>query len=350
MSRPEVSLADLMLAIERLGARRQDEQRRIAALFGLTRFPAAEDDDRPARTPAVVESVAGPPAQRREMQRPTTPKRSRVLGLSEVGDQPLARSRPNRIEQLAEAGRSTPPRRLRPLAELVGESEGVTLDKSTQSAALAIEPSLFTSHWRRALLSTALSIPTRDGPIDADAVVRRVAAGLALTELPRLLLPTMRHGVQLLIDSRAGMRPYAADQERMRRHVAQVAGRDGLRVAWFSGCPARGIEPEERRAADIVDDLDWEPEAYQPPLRQAPVLLLSDLGIGAVGRCPDRADEQEWLQFACRVRDNGNRLLAFVPFPPRRWPPRLRRLMTLIEWDRATSVGDIRRVLAAIGS
>lgn len=339
MTLPEISLADLLLAFGRLDVQGADERRSIARILGLSRAPEPERSEMPS-TPVSLVNRPSRQAHQEQPHRPMAAARRPQVTLPPDPEREAVH-RPSRLDAIAESGRSAPPRQVPALAALLNEGP--------PPIPMSVEPSLFVERWRRALLTTVLSTSTHDGPVDAEAVVRRVGRGDALLELPRLPLPTMRHGVQLLVDRRPGMRPYAEDQERLRRHIGQVAGQDGLRIAWFSGCPARGLEPEQRSEADIADGFNWEPEVYAPPEQRVPVLLLSDLGIGAVGTCPERADQHEWVEFARRVRTNGNRLLAFVPFPTSRWPRQLSRLMTLVEWDRSTSVGVIRRLLSGGG-
>lgn len=71
-------------------------------------------------------------------------------------------------------------------------------------------------------------------------------------------------------------------------------------------------------------------------------MLLTDLGLGGPLVSHDRASLGEWLRFCEQARRAGCPLLAFVPHEPRRWPPELMRFMTLLPWDRGTTVLAIR--------
>lgn len=190
------------------------------------------------------------------------------------------------------------------------------------------------------MLTTALATPAPVGPLDVDRLVERIAHGEAISDLPRLPVPTLERGADVFIDSREGLTPFAADQRRFAAAVVAVLGRDQARVKYFSGCPGRGVGEGSV--------LDWQP--YQPAADGRPVLMLTDLGIGARGICRDRAEVSEWAAFADRLRAAGNPLVAFVPYPPRRWPRRLGRRMLLVHWDRSVGVTAIRRRSASLGA
>ena len=114
-----------------------------------------------------------------------------------------------------------------------------------------------------------------------------------------------------------------------------VVGRDRVETLRFVGCPIR-------RAGSGPEDT-W--SDYSPPLTGAPVLLLTDLGIGRPGFGYEHADVHEWLEFAHRVKKAKSPLLAFVPYDESRWPTLLRSHMSIIQWDRNTTANAVSNKL-----
>ena len=194
---------------------------------------------------------------------------------------------------------------------------------------------LFVPRWTRAIVSTALSVRTPEGPLDVDRLVVAFSRALPIARLPRLPWPTVRNGVQLLVDTSDGMIPYAGDVSQLRDVIVRTVGREHCEVLAFDACPTRGagsgIRPRWR--------------AYRPPAHAIPLAVITDLGIGRPGAGVDRATVREWRAFADLARRAGCPTVAFVPYPVTRVPPALRASMTVISWDGRTSVRAVHRLI-----
>jgi len=197
-----------------------------------------------------------------------------------------------------------------------------------------IQP-LFDRLRRRGLLSSALATHVAEGELDLERVVATVSAGQPLEYLPRLPVPTLRRGVQLLLDVGQAMDPFAEDQRGLVRALDDVLADDRFEVLLFAGCPARGVRHES----------ESQYRTWRPPPPGVPLLVVSDLGIGGPMLDPDRATTAEWLAFSSRVREAGHNIVAFVPYEATRWPRRLLSTMRLIHWSERTTVGAVRRAL-----
>jgi hypothetical protein len=186
---------------------------------------------------------------------------------------------------------------------------------------------LFFPRWTRAILSAGLATNSEVGEIDVDRAVKILASGQPLKTLPLLSTPTLTRGVQLLVDRSDAMTPFIRDQIRLQKEILATVGNDRVVIMRFVGCPTRragaGAEPT------------W--SNYEPPASKAPVLLLSDLGIGKPSLDDERAGVSEWLTFIERVKKAKCPLLAFVPYEESRWPPTLASKMSIIQWDRNTT-------------
>jgi hypothetical protein len=196
----------------------------------------------------------------------------------------------------------------------------------SEAQPLPLEP-LFFPRWTRGILSSGLATNSPNGAVDVDRVVKLLANGEAVDELPLRSSPTLTRGVQLLIDRSQAMNPFIRDQVRLHEEILAVVGPDRVETLRFVGCPTRraGAGPEST----------W--GDYSPPLTGAPVLLLTDLGIGRPAFDHEHASENEWLKFAHLVKKAKSPLIAFVPYDESRWPALLRSHMSIIQWDRNTT-------------
>lgn len=223
-----------------------------------------------------------------------------------------------------------------------GESEGtpaadiVPLSASSVQDVLSEAPQqLFRPLQERGILSAALATRAEDGPLDTARLIEVFARGEVLQRIFCVGWPTLRRGVQLLVDRSEAMMPFAEDQEQLLRAIQLVAGIDKTTVLGFAGSPQRGTGE-----GPITDWI-----AYQPPPPGTLVVLISDLGIGRGRSSGERADVDEWCTFALDIKRAGCRLVAFVPYAKQRWPSELQPLLTMIPWDRSTTATTVRSLM-----
>jgi hypothetical protein len=174
-----------------------------------------------------------------------------------------------------------------------------------------------------------------EGDLDIERIIASVSTGEPLKYLPRLPVPTLRRGVQLLLDVGQCMDPFAEDQRGLVRALDDVLADDRLEVLSFNGCPTRGVRNESESNY----------RAWRPPPHGVPLLAVTDLGIGGPMLDRERPTTAEWLFFAHRVREAGYDIVVFVPYEATRWPRRLQSAMKLIHWSERTTVGAVRRAL-----
>jgi hypothetical protein len=196
---------------------------------------------------------------------------------------------------------------------------------------------LLAPNWARAIVSLALSTPAETGPIDVEAVIRRVARLEPVVELPRRPMLSIRLGVQLLLDRGDGMVPFAQDVDDLAVEIVRVAGLERTAILAFSGTPGRS--PYDVRRDDTV--------LYAPPPPRVPVLLVTDFGIARDELSTDRATTREWVEWMDEVRHAGCPIVAFVPYPRHRWPEAIAARATILQWDRTTSAGRLSTSMRA---
>lgn len=313
-------VADYFRAVAELGAAEdREKQQAIAELLGLSEEKAEAK---------AVEVIAA------------TPLVPPVRGTVRVDIGPIASSStvptPRRKDAPPLRYTLTKLRSIRRRPEWLEHVRPLPPPPQTSRSAPPAAP-LFAPRWSRAILSTAMSRETSSTTIDIDAIVAWRARGLPIRRLPRRILPTLTHGVQLLVDRGPAAAPFLADQELLIQQIGLVAGNDRVQVLRFD--PSRGF------VAGSGSRLRWKDYFTMPsPPPGMMVVIISDLGIATVPH-EGNATPSEWLKFISRLRARGNRVLAFVPYAPARWPAALRRRAGMVPWDRRTSVQSVRRLL-----
>lgn len=187
----------------------------------------------------------------------------------------------------------------------------------------------------RALLSTLLARPVEEGPIDVPRLISAIARGKPLERLYRLRSLTVRHGVQLLVDRGESMALFSRDARWLVKELQNVIGTPRVEVLLYADCPSRGVGAPAQEA--------W--REYRPPAAGTPVLLLTDLGIGATPIA--RASQAEWESFFATLRAAACPLFALVPYASARWPASLTASISAIVWDRTTTVQLVRQATSA---
>lgn len=197
----------------------------------------------------------------------------------------------------------------------------------------ALEP-LFTPNWTRTTLSAFAATQVAEGAIDFRKVLEALYRRRPLAVLPRELVWTLRRGIQVLVDENEGFSFYERDASAIVEMLAAVASRDRTEVLRFFDVPTRGV----RRAR--FDP----PTVWRPPAAGTPIVIVSDFGLVRGAKKRGGATVDHWERVAAMSRAAGCALLGIVPLEPRRWPPRLKRAVKLLRWDRRATAALARRV------
>ena len=310
---PQIFAGDLLRAIRSLAPTDAGTVQRIGGILGLAAPAAATAEIAPS-------AVAPPPL-------PPAPPTIMEPGLAMPPTQVASDlTLVSTIRQVVDPQTTRKPGWLADVAPMAAPGSA--------SSRMPLDP-LFVPRWTRAIVSTALSVRTPEGPLDIDRLVVALSRAQPIASLPRLPWPTVRNGVQLLVDTSDGMIPYAGDVSQLRDAIVRTVGRDRCEVLAFDACPTRGAGRGIRPR--------W--TAYRPPARAIPLALITDLGIGRPGPGVDRATVREWRAFADLARRAGCPTVAFVPYPVNRVPQELQASMTVISWDGRTSVRAVHRMV-----
>lgn len=191
---------------------------------------------------------------------------------------------------------------------------------------------------QRAVVSTLLKIRRRTGPPLIGDLISAAVKMKPLSHLPASWQESVG-GVDVLLDVGDNMQLFSRDQEWLLALIRRVVGEGRVTVFTFSGSPVRGV----------TSDDEMESRPYAPPRPGWPILMLTDLGIGARLSGYDAPAVSEWREFAKRARTAHCHLMALVPYPRRRWP-RIAGL-DIVQWDRPTGVGNVRSAVGrAVGA
>ncbi|HEY6392040.1 MAG TPA: hypothetical protein VIX89_12225 [Bryobacteraceae bacterium] len=313
--RPPISSADLLCAFRDLKPATHEQKIAIANVLGL--------DWKPPLTP-----LAAPPLKD-EVRVPDTAPKS-----APIPSRPVP---PRESAPVVHAGSGVAGFTISgPKKQDTGSTLWATAPADFESPAAAAIPvdvaPLFVPRWTRGIVSTALATRSPAGPPDIRKVVSEIALGRLLRSLPRLYVAAMALRVEVLVDVGDSMLPFAEDQRSVIADVRTVAGFDNVAVLKFTGSPLR---------AAGTDEMDVWPD-YVFPSSRTHVLLLTDVGIGRPPLTDTHAGVEEWRSFSWELRRRGIACTAFVPYPAKRWPPALARQFRMVEWDRATTAGNVR--------
>ena len=181
------------------------------------------------------------------------------------------------------------------------------------------------------ILQAMIARSTAEGPLDVPAIVDLLARRQVIGRLPQAVRPTLRFGVEILVDLGLSMEPFAGDQDQVVALVRAAAGTERASVTYFADAPGRGAGAGAPR--------DW--QRYAPPEPGTRVLILSDFGLGGPRLYGQRSHPEEWRELVGDLRRAECDAVALLPVPPDRWPPWLTALLPLVCWDRTATASTI---------
>jgi len=189
--------------------------------------------------------------------------------------------------------------------------------------------------WTRAIITKMLSVYAYEGSPDISTLIEIISLNLPFKQIPKKLSTTLRRGVQLLIDTGPGLVPYSRDQVSFLHELRNIVGNDGIEVWTFKGTPLmHALSLNEPPRSN-----------YRLPLPGTPILMLTDLGIASPLKITGMASIDEWRKFIQMVQRARCPLSALVPYKSSRWPKPLKKLLTIIQWDRKTTDSNITQFL-----
>lgn len=195
-----------------------------------------------------------------------------------------------------------------------------------------LPPPLFSPERERALLAAICRTLRPEGDID----VARAVDGLSRLQvpkvLPRLRIPSLGGGVQVVIDQSPWMAPYHADLAHLVLRLRDVAG-DLMEHLVVGELPPTVHAPHE----DVG-------RPWGPPRRGTAIVIVSDLGRAAL-RDKKRAPRRAWVALVDKMRAAGFAPMVIVPGRTASYSDVDRELKytLLLGWDRRTRIVEASR-------
>lgn len=193
-------------------------------------------------------------------------------------------------------------------------------------------PPLFSPERERALLAAICRTLRPEGDID----VARVVDGLSRLQLPKVLprlrVPSLTGGLQVVIDQSPWMAPYRADLARLVLRLRDVAG------ALMEHLVVKELPPEVHAPHEDAG------QPWVPPRRGTAIVIVSDLGRAA-SRDKKRAPRRAWVALVGRMRAAGFAPMVIVPGRSTSYADVDRELKhtLLLGWDRRTRIAEASR-------
>ena len=322
MARPLVFVGDVLRAVHVLGITSPETAHEVMGLLGAQSWAAA-------LMPVVAPAPSRPPnARPPDVVLPTLPEPPPPsVVTSNVPPDPT--NTPAHVQ--AEITRIAAEAR-RP----VWPNWAATTDPLPRAQRLpaSVPDALLDPRQERALISGLASSVARDGVLDLPQLIGLLGHGRLVRELPRQRRAGLRRGVQVLADIGPGMAPFAPDVAQFIARLGTLVPPERIALLSFRGNPLRGC-----------GEGDADPAPWQPPPAGTPVLLLTDLGLGARSQAPRGSSVDAWVEFTEAARAEGVTVRALVPYPRERWPQALAERLRAVHWDRRTSAAMVQRVL-----
>lgn len=207
---------------------------------------------------------------------------------------------------------------------------------SEEGTRIPVQHQVFPLHteltrWSRLepFLKRVLGTRVKGAQIDAARLVKQVAEGESIQQIPRKERPGWTAEVCLLIDINADNFPYRRDFIHLREKLLQARGAEGLDIQYVFDEPGGYITRYQQQGETI--------EPWRAPSRETPLLILSDLGMHAVFQRPLYA----WLVFGQFLKAQGIRPLVLLPVAERDMDKRLFSYFDCYEWD---GTSDLKRI------
>jgi hypothetical protein len=312
-------VADLLRAFMKLAPKDDATGRALIALFG---FETAGVEPLPKSLPTETSAARVSQAPR--------PVYLRVSELEAEAKPPESRSLPFRMRAIADVRRDRPD----------WVSAHAPFERSRARFEPVIDP-LLEPKQARAIVSSALSTLSAEGPVEVRDLLRLAANRQPIRRLVRRKLPTLARGVEVLLDRGEAMIAFMHDETPLLDALERTIGHELIRIAAFHGTPLRGIHRFEAEPGEAATS--W---IETRPAPGAAVLVVSDLGLGRASRLGDRCGAfEEWLAFARLARTASCPVVALVPHARTRYPDPVRRAMTVLTWDRTTTASVVRTLV-----
>lgn len=194
---------------------------------------------------------------------------------------------------------------------------------------IRIEP-LLNDDWRRTFLQDTVSLFAKEGMVDIEDVINKISRGRPLQHIPYLSEPTMRYGLQLLIDTSSSTSFYSRDIDNVLETLNSLIPSEVLNIYTFEGTPLDGYVYSE----------SYDDEIYQLPSHPQPILIISDLGIGSKSFTKSEYQNylQSWFKFVQLANERQCKMIVLTPYELQSYPFGLGTKIPMRHWGNINKV------------
>jgi hypothetical protein len=177
------------------------------------------------------------------------------------------------------------------------------------------------SEWRSLVprLRAELSATSRSSRVDVDKVVRMLAAGQLVYEVPRQVMRRWGDRVQIIVDRSEHLIPYRKDQAYFFKNLESLLPRTAIQLARY----------DESRQDLRMLNRTGPTRPYEFPPVGIPVIVLSDLGA-----LRPSVSQTFWQSWVAELVQRDGHALAVVPCAPDRVLQRIRASLQVIPWQK----------------
>lgn len=208
------------------------------------------------------------------------------------------------------------------------KSQETLLDTGSNSWVPQQQPLKFQSlvPWSRLwpFLHEVLSNLCQSQEPDVEQVVRDIASGKLIGQIPVKQRKTWAGTAKLLIDINTATFPLRTDFIYLRDNLLKLRGDYGLQVHYLQDKPGGEIYYWDNGVERVQD--------WRMPKADMPLLILSDLGLLS----PSKRTLNQWLVFGFQLATHGCRPVVLMPVPTRMIDTRLLKYFDCVSWDRGT--------------
>lgn len=184
-----------------------------------------------------------------------------------------------------------------------------------------VAPSLLPARLSRAFLRQHLAIPLPTDDLDLEAFVDHIGRGDPLRALPTVHRRGIRNGVALIVDTGTSMESFRADAQDLEARLRSILGPALLSTVWGARIPDDRSQEED----------DEDGPAFRMPKHGTTVLIVSDLGTGAIRR-RRQTTAAEWRAFIQRLIHAQCHVVAVTPYGPDHWPTFRNPAFKMVYW------------------
>ena len=301
---------DFLQALHLLQPQDDAAHSRLAELFGLE----------------ILADRAAPEAERRRPEsHAPRPEARRAEKADDETRHTLPEAVPCALDRLGDD-------RPRPPAWLEDSQAALTRHVAPARSAAAPAP-LIRAGKLRAILSELLADDREVGAPDILRMVGMISRGEVIHRVLRLPRRATARRILVLIDTGAGMEPFARDQMRLAAQIKLLLGADRIAIKSFAGTPLAGL----------MDPVSFAGTRFEPNAQDR-ILILGDWGAVPPRFNPERATPDEWKEFAA-VAGKAAPIAVLTPYPEKRWPRTRLARVTFLHWSEKLVVGDVRAAM-----